>query len=155
MTNFNEAISDFNFTDLRKANPINKKGVYVIRVKKKGISSSRTIIDLKVVADKIDWDQVTKYVFSRLKRLEKINSCDLIYIGSAGTNGDSKNTLKGRYKELANRHTIQFPLWVLLFLDWKLEYGWLETETPKIKEDELKDIYKKCHNNQLPALVHR
>ena len=152
----NIQVDQFTFSDLQNAAPPDKKGVYIIRVKKRGAAPTQVFSDLYKVYEQINWKLVSKYVFSRLNRLNQIHECDIIYIGRAGSSKKEKsNTLKGRYKELANRHTIQFPLWLLLFLGWELEYGWRENLDPDKLETKLKDLYKGCHEGKLPALVNR
>lgn len=150
---FKQALDKFSFTELRLAKPPKQKGVYVIRVKKKGELPKQKLLDLKLFAEQVNWNIVTKYVFSRLDRLDRIANCDIIYIGRAGKSINSNNTLKGRYGELANRHTIQFPLWLLLFLGWELEYGWCIDPNPEDFEEHLKVLYSACHDECLPALV--
>jgi len=94
----------FTFKNLRKANLLlkklpNKKGVYVIRVKERGVSVEEIIEKVKQFVQNLDWKLVGKFILNRISRLENINKCSIIYIGSAGTRKSSKNTLKGRYKE--------------------------------------------------------
>jgi hypothetical protein len=144
-------LASFTFDDILNADPPKKKGVYVIRVIKRGQPFQETVEKLR---EHVRWQLVIKYVFGRLERLNRIdNKCNLIYIGSAGTYKNSKNTLKGRYKEFASRHTIQFPIWLMLAIGWELEYGWLPSDDPRKLEDDLKQLYLKSRNNTLPALV--
>ncbi|MBS7621430.1 hypothetical protein KEJ32_04895 [Candidatus Bathyarchaeota archaeon] len=101
------------------------------------------------------WDFVKEFTLSRIERLDKIGNCTIIYLGSTGGQRGSKNTLKGRYREFSLRHTIMYPIWVLLYFNWKLEFGWKISVKPKQKEEELKINYRKLHNGKLPALVER
>lgn len=103
----------------------------------------------------ISWDLVVEFVMSRIKRLDNIRNCPIIYIGSAGTQKGSKNTLKDRYEEFSNRHTAMYPVWVLLYFGWELEFGWKKSDRPKQEEEELKIKYQKLHDGKLPALVER
>jgi hypothetical protein len=152
-TQIEEATSSFTFKDLLNADPPKKKGVYVIRVSQRGKSFQETVEKLK---EYIQWKLVVKYVFGRLDRLKSIDdNCNIIYIGSAGTYKNSNNTLLGRYNEFASRHTIQFPIWLLLAIGWELQFGWFETDSPKELEEKLKRIYKQDHQDKLPALVKR
>ena len=103
----------------------------------------------------IGWNLVTEFIMSRVERLSKIGNCPLIYIGSAGGQRGSQNTLRGRYREFPNRHTAMYPIWVLLYFNWKLEFGWKKSIKPKQEEEKLKMKYQILHNGKLPALVER
>jgi hypothetical protein len=154
--NLSRALELFSFANLRKAVPPPEKGIYVIRIKKRGESFINSLEELSPILKKVDWEIVSKYVKSRVTRVSRLEKCDIIYIGRAGSiKENSKNTLKGRYGELANRHTIQFPLWLMLYLGWDLEYGWKVCKNPEQEEDDLKLLYKKFHSGKLPALVEK
>jgi hypothetical protein len=147
---------DFTFQDLTSAKPPNDKGVYVIRVKR------RSEVPLTVMIEKtrqllsgIGWDLVAGFIMSRVERLTNIGNCQIIYIGSAGGRSESKNTLKNRYEEFANRHTAMYPIWVLLYFGWELEFGWKASVNPLSQEKELKRNYQATHNGMLPALVEK
>jgi hypothetical protein len=101
------------------------------------------------------WPKVGNKVLSRVKRLEKIDRCPTIYIGSAGTRAKSKHTLQGRYEDFAGRHTAMYPLWALLYFGWELEYGWRIEAHPEIAEAQMKETFRHYHQGQLPALVQR
>lgn len=148
-----DLFTEFKFQDLRSASPPNKKGVYVIRVKKDGSSVTKIVEQVKQLVQDLNWKLVEKYILNRIGRLEKINQCPIIYIGSAGTYRDSRNTLKGRYKEFSGRHTAMYPIWALLYFGWELEFGWKEEDDPGNVESQLKQKYAERHNNKLPALV--
>jgi len=64
-------------------------------------------------------------------RINNITGCLVISIGSAGTNPESRHMLAGRYRDLASRHTAQYPLFALLYSGWELEYGWKVSDEPK------------------------
>ena len=148
--------NDFKFEELTNADPPNEKGVYVIKVKgKSGVPPNVMIEKTRQLISGIGWDLVTKFIMSRVERLSKIGNCPVIYIGSAGGQRGSQNTLRGRYREFSLRHTAMYPLWVLLYFNWKLEFGWKKSATPKQEEEELKLKYRKLHNGRLPALVER
>lgn len=151
-----DIFTGFTFQDLTLAKPPNVKGVYVIRVK------SRSEVPPNVMIEKtrrlllnLGWDLVEDFIMSRLKRLNNIGECPIIYIGSAGGQQGSKNTLKDRYKEFANRHTAMYPIWVLLYFGWKLEFGWKLSKDPLREEKELKRNYQNLHDGKLPALVEK
>ena len=90
---------------------------------------------------------------SRIERLKRISQCPIIYIGGAGTQPGSRNTLKGRYTEFSGRHTAMYPIWILLYFGWKLQFGWKKTKQPENEEGEYKKKYRKAHQGKLPALV--
>ncbi len=148
-----DLFTEFKFQDLRSASPPNKRGVYVLRVKKEGSSVKEIVEQLKQLVQNLNWTLVENYILNRISRLEKINQCPIIYIGAAGTHKDSKNTLKGRYKEFSMRHTVMYPIWALLYFGWELEFGWREEDDPGNVESQLKQKYIERHKNKLPALV--
>ncbi len=150
-----ELYYEFKFQDLIIAQPPRKKGVYIIRVKNKGENKTTIIEKVQTLVTSINWDLVNTHVMSRVKRLGRIGQCPVIYIGSAGTQPKSKNTLKNRYKELSNRHTAMYPIWALLYFGWKLEYGWKVCEDSKGEEVTLKKAYQQIHQGKLPAIVER
>jgi len=39
-----------------------------------------------------------------------------------------------RYRDLAHRHTAQYPLWTLLYFGWEPEYGWNVSDEQKALE---------------------
>lgn len=150
-----DLFTEFEFQDLRSASPPNKKGVYVIRVKKEGSPVKEMIEQVKPRVQNLNWKFVENYILNRIGRLRKINQCPIIYIGSAGTRKASRNTLKGRYKEFSGRHTAMYPIWALLYFGWELEFGWKEEDAPGNVESQLKQKYTERHKNKLPALVKR
>jgi hypothetical protein len=147
--------SDFTFQDIRAATPPEIKGVYIIRVKQRGKPVAKLLQQVGKVIQHLDWPIVGKKMLNRIKRLERIGSCPVIYIGSAGTQQGSKHTLKGRYSDFAGRHTAMYPLWALLYFGWDLEYGWMEEENSASLEESLKHRYRQSHGGKLPALVYR
>lgn len=150
-----DLFSGFTFQDIRYASPPDRKGVYIIRVQRRGMSVRETVERVERVVHDLNWPLVGNRMLNRIKRIERINSCPVIYIGSAGTQRGSKHTLKGRYKDFAGRHTAMYPLWALLYYGWDLEYGWREEESPAGLEEALKRRYKQSHADRLPALVYR
>jgi hypothetical protein len=148
--------ADFTFQDLTGAKPPGEKGVYVIRIKCRSEVSPREMIGRtgRLISG-VGWDLVVDFVMSRVERLNNIGNCPIIYIGSAGTQRGSRNTLKDRYEEFSNRHTAMYPVWVLLYFGWKLEFGWKKSDEPRKEEVELKMKYRELHNGRLPALVER
>ena len=150
---------EFNFCDITqidKDNIPDKKGIYVIRTKEQGRNITEIIEQIKIPLEKLNWNLVAEYIEDRIRRLKNINvnKCPVIYMGSAGTTKTSKNTLRGRFDEFKTRHTIMYPLWLLIYFEWKLEYGWYLFEDPFGKEKNLKKKYKKIHGS-FPALVSR
>jgi len=150
-----DLFASYSFEDLRSVEPPNKKGVYIVRVTQAGKDAKTIVKQVEQEVEKLKWRLVKDYVLSRTDRLNKIAKCPVIYIGSAGTRKKSKNTLQGRYKELASRHTAMLPIWALIYSGWKLDYGWKEEEDPLKAESLLKQEYKKKHEGRLPALVDR
>ncbi len=147
--------AEFKFQDLRNASPPDRKGIYIIRVKESGHSIEEIVEPVKQIVKDLKWKMVEKYILDRINRIKGIDQCPTIYIGSAGYGENSKNTLKNRYKELSGRHTAMYPIWALLYFGWDLEFGWKEESNPKNAEFQLKQEYKKRHEDKLPALVKR
>ena len=146
---------DFIYTDIREAAPPMLRGVYTIRVRQQGEDVFAILGQAERLLTTLDWQIVSTKARSRLNRLTRIGACNTIYIGSAGTYTNSKNTLRGRYNEFAGRHTIMFPLWALLLNGWQLDYGWKTADTASILEAQIKTLYRQQHNGHLPALVQR
>jgi len=148
--------ANFKFEDLTCAQPPAEKGVYVIKIKNKNNVSPNTMVNkTHALISKLGWRLVQDFIMDRVNRLKNIEDCPIIYIGSAGFQRGSRNTLIGRYTEFSGRHTIMYPIWVLLYFGWKLEFGWKVCDDPKLEEDQLKKQYKKLHSGKLPALVSR
>ena len=146
----------FEFTRFQDAEPPKRKGVYVIRVHQRGTPAGEVREKAVGLAGSIGWDMADRFLCSRFDRLLKIGDCPTIYIGSAGTYAGSKNTLHGRYRELATRHTAKYPVWALLSSGWELQYGWMVVdEHPGAVEEALKERYQEMHGGKLPALVSR
>jgi len=129
-----DLFTDFTFEDITKANPPEKKGVCVIKVKKRGMPPDEIISQLTTPIAGLRWEMVQDYLTSRIARINNITGCPVIYLGSAGTGHTSRHTLAGRYRDLASRHTVQYPLWALLYFRWELEYGWKVSDEPKEME---------------------
>ena len=94
----------FTFEDLTNAKPPGRKGgkkgkgVYVIQIKSRTSEAPEVIVrKVRQLVSGLKWKLVKDYVMSRIGRLRKIGPCPVIYIGSAGTQQQSKNTLKHRY----------------------------------------------------------
>ena len=127
----------------------NRTGVYVIRIRKRGIPISEVISHTENLVNKIEWTAFKEYVLNRVNRVENISECPVVYIGAAPT------SLRNRYKDLCGRrHTAFFPILTLLMNDWELDFGWLPTDKPREMEKSLKDQYIQIHD-ALPALVKR
>lgn len=152
----NGLFDKFEFTRFQDAEPPKRKGVYVIRIHRRGTPVGEVHEKAVGLARSIGWDVAGRFLRSRLDRLLAIDDCLTIYIGSAGTHPGSKNTLHARYLEFATRHTAQYPLWALLSSGWELQYGWMVVDDhPGTAEEALKERYQEAHNGRLPALVSR
>jgi len=152
----NSLFDAFEFTRFQDAEPPKRKGVYAIRIHRRGTPVEEVHDKAIALAESIGWDVAGRFLHSRLDRLSKISDCPTIYIGSAGTYAGSKNTLHGRYLELATRHTAKYPIWALLSSGWELQYGWMVVdEHPGTAEAALKERYQEAHGGKLPALVNR
>jgi len=146
---------DFEFQDITCAQPPEEKGVYVIRVRKAGMPPEEIVQSLAPHVSRLRWEMAEKYLLDRIGRILNISDCPIIYIGSAGTNPGSRHTLAGRYQDLVRRHTIQFPVWALLYFGWELDFGWKVVERPGELERDLKERYETRQRRMPPALVKR
>ena len=124
------------------------KGVYVIRVRQRGVPVDNIINSGRKLVETTKWGLLMKRVQSRLDRLNRISDCPIIYIGAAPTSFET------RFKDFVGRHVAMYPTWSLLWGGWKLDYGWLQDDMPFERERQLKDDYFRVHNC-LPALVNR
>jgi hypothetical protein len=105
-----DLFTDFTFEDITKANPPQEKGVYVIKIKKRGLPPDKIISQLTTPIAGLRWGMVQACLTSRIARINTITGCPVIDPGSAGTNKTSRHTLAGRYRDPASRHTAQYPL---------------------------------------------
>jgi hypothetical protein len=152
----NNLFDDFTFEDLTSAKPPDVKGIYVVRIKcRSEVPLNDMVEKTRKLLSGIGWNLVIDFIMSRVERLGNIGNCPIVYIGSAGTRSESRNTLKNRYEEFSNRHTAMYPIWVLLYFGWRLEFGWKLSANPLRDENELKKNYRILHGGKLPALVEK
>lgn len=147
--------SKFQFHDLRTTKPPDEKGVYAIRVKRSGKATSEIVAQVAQLVEKLSWSTVGDFILSRVRRLQGIGNCPIIYIGSAGTRSESRNTLLKRYREFSGRHTAMYPVWALLYFGWELEFGWIEQQNAGKVEAEIKEKYRQLHGGKSPAIVQK
>jgi hypothetical protein len=102
-----DPLRDFEFHDITEAKPPDAKGVYVIRVRKPGMPPDEIIRNPEPHLSRLGWEMAERYLLDRIRRIRKIGECPVIYLGSAGTNPESRHTPAGRYRDLVNRHTIR------------------------------------------------
>lgn len=144
--------TDFQWKNLVTLNPQqlpSRKGVYTIRISKRGEPIERIIARAHEFLAKLNWSTFENHVLSRVHRLREITDCPLIYIGAAPT------SLPSRYKDLCGkRHTAFYAIVSLLSAGWKLDFGWKEDKKPLQKEEQLKRQYSRVHG-KLPAIVRR
>ena len=105
--------------------------------------------DFMEIIHRTGWRELSSYVSRRLRRLSRVSECPVIYIGST-------NNLRVRFRDLAGvRHTVFFPITALLLGGWRLDYGFVVTQSSRAAmslEDGLKNGYKRIRG-ALPALV--
>jgi hypothetical protein len=145
----------FTFDEITRSKPPNKKGVYCIKIQNRGIPTEEIEKILENQISLLRWGMVQDYLLDRIHRIHNIADCPVIYLGSAGTNVMSKHTLAGRYQDFKKRHTVQYPLWALVYFGWELHYGWRVSENSAETEAQLKQQYRDRHQGKLPALVSR
>ena len=77
---------DFSFDDISRAKPPKQKGVYCIKVIKRGLPTGDIEKEVANHISLLRWEMVEEYLVNRIHRLHNISLCPIIYIGSAGTN---------------------------------------------------------------------
>ncbi len=147
--------SEFIFAPIEQAEPPSARGIYVVRVADHGHLVRHVLTAADSAVAHLAWPMVEKKMHARLARMNRITSCPIIYLGSAGIGESSAHTLHGRYHDFAGRHTAMFPIWALLYHGWKLDYGWFTTDHPREMEIDLKNKFMALHEGNLPALVER
>ncbi len=133
----NSLFSGFVFEDLRNANPPEKKGIYVIRVRNEG----KPVKDIKEITTKLvgvlNWSIVGDYMLDRISRIEKIGGCPVIYIGAGSRREEQeyfKRTIQGL---LGASHSNVSDLDPALF--WLGIRIWLEgVQEPKRRRKQIK-----------------
>jgi hypothetical protein len=143
--------NDFTYKDIAHAKPPEKPGVFVIKTRKSGTDEIDINDQLIGNFSNIEWKRMHHAFETRLDKIVHMSNCPILYIGSTG---NGRQTLAKRHEELAYCHPITFSLWALLQHNWKLEFGWKETENPRQYAKELKNIYVK-HHGQMPMMTER
>ena len=147
----------FNFYDITQLDKNyipGERGIYAIKIKEEGRNIDEIMNQIDIILKKLNWNIVANHIGNRIQRLKNIDpkECPIIYVGSAGSKGQGKNTLRSRLDEFKNRHTIMYPIWTMIYFGWKLEYGWHISDEPLDEEKDFKQSYEKIHGS-LPALV--
>jgi hypothetical protein len=149
-----DIFNDFKYQDIKSAHPPEKPGVFVIKVRKRGTDEIDISNELEGDLCKIKW-KAMQYAFShRLDQIVHMSNCPILYIGDAGTNPESWQTLAGKYRELAYCHPTQYYVWALLNYNWKLDFGWKVNDYPKKYAAEIKTEFVK-HHGQMPLMIER
>jgi len=129
--------------------------VYVLRVTEKSEDLSYVSRKILELVENTEWNELIRYVESRLARLDRIGECPVIYIGSTGAR---RSGLRSRLMDLAGRrHTAFFPVFTILVAHWKIDFGFVTCSTveeARRLEKDIKQRYKEIHGG-LPALVNR
>jgi len=149
-----DIFSDFKFQNISNAHPPDKPGVFVIKIRKPGTDEIEIYNELISDFENIKWATMQDAYTNRLDKIVHMSNCPILYIGSAGTNMKSRQTLASHYHELAYCHPIQYYLWALLHYNWKLDFGWKVCDNPKKYAAEIKTMYVK-HHGQMPMMVER
>lgn len=130
-------------------------GVYVLRIAETGWDLKQSAHMLLELVSDAGWLELETYIRSRLDRLNRIGACPVIYIDSTGA---EKGGLRSRLRDLAGkRHTAFYPIFVLLYSKWKIDYGFKDCKSNKEArqlEEYLKQKYRAIHGRP-PALVEK
>ena len=136
-----------------------KPGVYVVRVKRRGLALDRVLRKSRIAADKLQesWPMAGQQLGEHVKRLKRIGDCPVLYIGLAGRNPTSSNTIRDRYEQLCWGHVAQIPLSVLALFGWHMEIRYMTCSRTRTREKERKLIeeYKQRHHGRRPAFNER
>jgi hypothetical protein len=100
------------------------------------------------------WKWYATYADERLKRIRSITyddggqlTCLILYIGCS-------KSLQSRMRQLMDlEHTLNHPLWALLYSEWKLELAVQVADGYKGEEARLKQEYRNAHQGRLPPLM--
>ncbi len=153
--------TEFEWSDLKSLSHKDlpdRPGVYTLRIADHPNEASIKVKQARSLGadllSKASWRQLWKHYWPRLARLEAIDpsTCPVIYIGGTGRGSGS---IKTRFQDLAGwRHTIFFPVFVLLLAGCNIDYGWktLNTATEAFNyEENLKQRCRAIHGRP-PAL---
>ena len=149
-----DIFNDFKYQDIRRAQPPEKPGVFIIKVRKRGTDECDISNEFMGDINKIKWEAMQNSFSYRLDKIGEMSNCPILYIGHAGTNSESRQTLAGKYRELAYCHQTQYYVWALLKYNWKLDFGWKVNDYPKKYAAELKTEFVK-HHGQMPLMIER
>ena len=149
-----DIFNDFKYQDIKSAHPPEKPGVFVIKVRKRGTDEIDISNELEGDLYEIKWKAMRYALSHRLDQIVHMSNCPILYIGHAGTNSESRQTLAGKYRELAYCHPTQYYVWALLKYNWKLDFGWKVNDYPKKYAAELKTEFVK-HHGQMPLMIER
>ena len=144
-----DIFNEFTYEYISQAKPPEQPGVFVIKTHKPG--TDEIDINNEVIGNfsNIEWKRMHHTFETRLDKIVHMSNCPILYIGSTGT---GRQTLAKQYEDLAYCHPITFSLWALLQYNWKLDFGWKKTETPKQYAKDLKKMYVK-HHGQMPLMT--
>ncbi len=149
-----DIFNDFKYQDIKSAHPPEKPGVFVIKVQKRGTDECEISNELTGEICEIKWKAMQHAFSHRLDQIVHMSNCPILYIGHAGTNPESRQTLADKYRELAYCHPTHFYVWALLKYNWKLDFGWMVCDYPKKYAAELKTEFVK-HHGQMPLMIER
>jgi len=102
-----DLFTDFTLEDITKATLPEEKGVYIIKITKRGMPPDEIIRQLTTRIAGLRWEMVEAYLTSRIARIPNITKCPVISPGSAGTNKKAGTRLRGGTGTLrtATRHS--------------------------------------------------
>ncbi len=123
-----------------------KPGIYIIRI----IDCGRDLRDIsyKLIEDlaKTRWGELIKYAYLRIRKLENISNCPVIYI-------DHSVNLRNKYRDITHlKHSLSIVFLGMIMHGWRLDYGFKITSRNKLLEEyeEILKKYTEIHGN-VPA----
>lgn len=102
------------------------------------------------------WGGYVEDAENRLRRIEQLTinaqgkpNCPILYLGC------SKSLHRRMHELMYLEHTVNHPLWALLFSGWVLDLAFRTAQNHMEAESSLKEAYRAAHGDTLPLLMDR
>jgi len=126
-----DLFTDFTLEDITKATLPEEKGVYIIKITKRGLPPDEIIRQLTTRIAGLRWEMVEAFLTSRIARISNLTGCRSSTSAQQVRAKRAGTRLRGGTGILraAIRHSIRS--FALLSFGWELEYGWKVSDKPK------------------------
>ncbi len=121
-------------------------GIYVIRIIEPGKDLRNVSYNLIENLAKTKWRELIKYAYYRIRKLEYISNCPIIYI-------DHSVNLKNRYRDIIYlKHSLSIVFLGMTMYGWRLDFGFVTIGKTKLLKnyEEIINKYIEIHGD-LPA----